>query len=159
MFESVQLLCQLPYPHLQLLVFLLQLHGPLLGQQDPPASLVPALSHSDVVSLSSQPVLCTVLADAPLVYWGPQSWQEEGGEILLSVGVALVVVCVPRAQGVAEAGRHVRHVRQSHHLLRHSVITAPSHQSLRLAVCHVHLSQLIGWRVRVQGVGVSLTRV
>lgn len=82
MFESVQLLCQLPYSHLQLLVFLLQLQGPLLGQLDPPAGLVPALSHSDVVPLASQAVLCTVLADAPLVYWGPQSWQEKGREVL-----------------------------------------------------------------------------
>lgn len=82
MLESVQLLCQLAYPHLQLLVFLLQLLGPMLGQQDPPAGLVPALSHSDVVPLAPQAILCTVLVDAPLVYRGPQSWQEERSEVL-----------------------------------------------------------------------------
>lgn len=81
-FESVQLLSQLPYPQLQLLVFLLQLLGPLLGQQDPPAGLVPTLPHSNVVPLAPQAVLCTVLVDAPLVYWGPQSWKEERGEVL-----------------------------------------------------------------------------
>ena len=146
MFESVQLLCQLPYSHLQLLVLLLKLQGSLLGQQDPPAGLVPALPHSDVVPLASQPVLCAVLADAPLGHWGPQRWQEEGREFLevtttnvfrmcgnrvrevadgfsspdiykrdilslntnqklrhhlLSVGVALVVVCAPCARVVA----------------------------------------------------------
>ncbi len=82
MFESVQLLCELPYPQLQLLVLLLQLLGSLLGEQDPPAGLVPALSHSNVVPLASQAVLCTVLADVPLVYLGPRSWQQEGGEVL-----------------------------------------------------------------------------
>lgn len=82
MLESVQLLCQLPYPHLQLLVLLLQLLGPLLGQQDPPAGLVPALSHGDVVPLAPQAILCTVLVDAPLVDRGPQSWQEERMEVL-----------------------------------------------------------------------------
>lgn len=93
MFESVQLLCQLPYPHLQLLVFLLQLLGPLLGQQDPPAGLVPALPHSDVVPLASQSVLCAVLADAPLVDRGPQSWQEEGGEVLEARNTKCVELC------------------------------------------------------------------
>ncbi len=82
MFESVQLLCQLPYPQLQFLVLLLQLLGSLLSEQDPPAGLVPALPHSDVVPLASQAVLCTVLADVPLVYRSPQSWQEEGREVL-----------------------------------------------------------------------------
>lgn len=82
MFESVQLLRQLPYPHLQLLVLILQLHSSLLGQQDPPAGLVPALPHSDVVPLSPLTVLCAVFADAPLGHRTPHAWQEEGGEVL-----------------------------------------------------------------------------
>lgn len=81
--------------------------------------------------------------------------------------MALAVVCAPRARGVAETGGGVRQVGQSHHLLSHSVIAAPSHQSLRLAVrYHVHLGQLIGrasvvgsGRVQALGVWVDLTRV
>lgn len=72
----------------------------------------------------------------------------------LRVGVAVVVVCAPGAQVVAETGRRVRQVRQSHH-----VITAPSHQSLRLAVWHhVHLSQLVIWCGVGQGVGLPRVR-
>lgn len=86
---------------------------------------------------------------------------------LLSVDVALAVVCAPRAGGVAETGSGVRQVGQSHHLLSHSVIAAHSHQPLRLAVrYHVHLGQLIGrssvvgsCRVQALGVRVDLTWV
>lgn len=75
---------------------------------------------------------------------------------LLSVGVALVVVCAPGARGVAETGRRVRQVRHSHHLFSHSVLTTTPHQSLRLAVWdHVHLSQLIGRTSQVGSVGVQ----
>lgn len=80
--ESVQLLCQLSYPQLQLLVFLLELLGPLLGQHDPPPSLVPALSHGDVVPLSPQSILCAVLVDEPLVCRRLQRWKKEHGEVL-----------------------------------------------------------------------------
>lgn len=152
-FQRVQLLCQLSDPALQPLVLLLQLPGPLLGQQDPPAGLVPALPHSHVVPLSPQPVLCTVLAEAPLVDRGPQSGHEEGGEVLLRVDMALVVVCVSCIGGVAETGRRVGQIRQSHHLVRDPVIRAPPPQPLSLAVRHhVHLRQLIGRRGLVEGV-------
>lgn len=76
--------------------------------------------------------------------------------------MALVLVCAPCTRGVAETGRGVWQVRQSHHLLSHSVITVPSHQSLCLAVWyHVNLSQLIGrpsmvGSGRVQGLGVGV---
>lgn len=80
--ESVQLLCQLSYPQLQLLVFLLELLGPLLGQHDPPPSLVPALSHGDVVPLSPQSILCAVLVDVPLVRRRLQGWKKEHREVL-----------------------------------------------------------------------------
>lgn len=80
--ESVQLLCQLSYPQLQLLVFLLELLGPLLGQHDPPPSLVPALPHGDVVPLSPQSILRAVLVDVPLVCRCLQRWEEEHGEVL-----------------------------------------------------------------------------
>lgn len=82
MSESVQLLCQLSYPQLQLLVFLLELLGLLLGQHDPPSGLVPALSHGDVVPLAPQPILWTVLVDGPLVRRDPQRGEKERREVL-----------------------------------------------------------------------------
>lgn len=80
--ESVPLLCQLPDPHLQLVVLVLQLLGPLLGQQDSAAGLVPALPHRDVVPLPAQPVLGAVLVDAALAGCGAQGRQQEGRELL-----------------------------------------------------------------------------
>lgn len=81
--ESVPLLCQLPDSHLQLVVLVLQLLGPLLGQQDPPAGLVPALPHRNVVPLPALPVLGAVLVDAALAGGGgAQRWQQEGRELL-----------------------------------------------------------------------------
>lgn len=77
--ESVPLLCQLPDSHLQLVVLVLQLLGPLLSQQDPPAGLVPALPHRNVVPLPALPVLRAVLVDAALAAGGgAQRWQQEG---------------------------------------------------------------------------------
>lgn len=81
--QGVQLLAQLSHLDLQLLVFLLQLQGPLLGQQDPAPGLVPALPHRDVVPLPPQTVLGAVLADGPLGHGGPEGRQQEGGEVLL----------------------------------------------------------------------------
>lgn len=85
MSESVQLLCQLSYPQLQLLVLLLELLGPLLGQHDPPPRLVPALSHGDVVPLAPQSILWTVLVDGPLVGRDPQRGKKER-RVVLEVG-------------------------------------------------------------------------
>lgn len=80
--ESVQLLCQLSYPQLQLLVFVLELLGLLLGQHDPPPGLVPALPHGNVVPLAPQSVLWTVLVDGPLVCTDPQRGEKERREVL-----------------------------------------------------------------------------
>lgn len=52
---------------------------------------------------------------------------------LRSIAVALVLVCAPCSGGIVDTGG-VRQVRQSHHLLSHSVISVPSHQLLRLVV-------------------------
>lgn len=88
MSESVQLLWELPDLDLQLLVLLLQLQGPLLCHQDPPAGLVSTLPHRDVVPLASQPVLCAVLADAPLSHRGTHGWQDERRREFLRIRVA-----------------------------------------------------------------------
>lgn len=103
MFQSVQLLGELSYLHLQLLVLLLQLQGPLLGQQDPPAGLVPALPHCDVVPLAPQAVLRAVLADASLGHRGPG--QQEGREVLGGETGT-------RLSSGASVGRHVLHKRK-----------------------------------------------
>lgn len=80
--ESVQFLRQLSDAQLQLLVLLLELLGPLLGQHDPPPGLVPALPHRDVVPLPPQSVLRAVLVDEPLVGGSLQGGEEEHGEVL-----------------------------------------------------------------------------